>query len=1018
MESKTVLYVYLAVFIIIILSTVSPVSAQTNLYDLRKLTDQDWISMSTEQRLDALNVSNNRAQNKTFIGDFCPYEDLYKRWGYDYYEMNDRYENYAFRGFENYNIIEDRRQRWYYNRFGDRLSKMTTSGVIFSETRYDDGTSANEDASGFINSQISGGRQSTGVDGIWVARESTEDWAISAVAAGMLRAKLTPLTLSVPNAEGSILNFQSKNYQARLIHTKRSSVAKDANSGVELGDMTKGNPLFLRGGQIKRKFGALTIGANYANLYHVQNTREGGTSQRGHVSDYAPVPMMFMVRVVDDSPQDGGGPTVQDVQINVNGRPRPDIVPTAIIDDLQRELITAVDSKAEYQYLEPSMNNDKPLNFDKLSVEERIPKFLDYIYFSEYMRGQNTDKVISNIDIDQMKEYYRYAAPNEKHQVNGTEYIVYVFDIITVKEKVHRVEVELTVANDYRVQASQIYTIKSSGGHDVKGDSFNHYTAQYWQTRAQADGNIKDGSNTTRISIDFGYEVANMIWGFDAHFNYLGFNVNAEWVANTHYWMFADGIPGSGIPARSSDITKRLGHRTSQTDHSYYVTLQKDWEKFGFAGELFKMGKFYRPYLYSWLPASFVGSGFSANVPNRNDTTVVPMIDDNDDDDAYPDLLHKTRVMALTMQSLVDPDGVFPGNDLDHDGIPDNDKNFNNYPDYNEPFLMFDVDPDEFVFGDDFNNNNIPDFREDDMKYDTPYDLDRQGHHFYLRFTPQENINFFVGSMKTSGVGLDTKTDNNYFKFNLNYDVFSVGNVFTEYRYERVKDNIQDKFVVVSTEMDMSGGASAWYRSAGYMPDLYYDEVEFRNSKVNKVFVESRIRPVSSISVENHVKYIRNDQLEGTMYDNTFQPADVLSTLAMVNKIVYTKKLGNWTVSPGLKLRLYKKSRSESLNPLDHYMLSIPMIYLKYSLTPNTSVTFGMQGINGLEMTYKDYIQSRNDFRQVNQVLQIENRSVYMGFDVWGGFGFEVTEIKYDEIYRKFEEQKTSSFFVRLWLGY
>ena len=29
---------------------------------------------------------------------------------------------------------------------------------------------------------------------------------------------------------------------------------------------------------------------------------------------------------------------------------------------------------------------------------------------------------------------------------------------------------------------------------------------------------------------------------------------------------------------------------------------------------------------------------------------------------------------------------------------------------------MFDVDPDEFVFGNDFNNNTIPDFREDDMK--------------------------------------------------------------------------------------------------------------------------------------------------------------------------------------------------------------------------------------------------------------------------------------------------------------
>jgi len=371
----------------------------------------------------------------------------------------------------------------------------------------------------------------------------------------------------------------------------------------------------------------------------------------------------------------------------VNGKPRPDIIPIVILDDLRRDLITAIDSKSEYQYLEPKLNNDKPLNFDRVSVEERLPKILDYIYFNEYMHGQDTGWLVDTIDLEKMKEYYTFASPNEKIQVNGNEYVVYLFDIITIDEEVQRVEVELTVANDYRVQTSQIYTKKSVGGHDYKGDNFNHYTAQYWQTRAQADGNIQDGSNLRTISIDFGYEVANVIWGFDAQFNYFGFNVNAEWVANTHWWMFADGLPGTGIPTTSSDISKRQGHRTSQTDHSYYLTVQKDWEKFGFAGELFKMGKFYRPYMNAWLPSTFVGSGFSANVNNRNDIVPTAMVEDNDDNDAYPDIPHKTRVMALTMQSLVDPDGVFPGNDLDHDGIPDNDKNFNNFPDYNEPFF-------------------------------------------------------------------------------------------------------------------------------------------------------------------------------------------------------------------------------------------------------------------------------------------------------------------------------------------
>jgi hypothetical protein len=154
------------------------------------------------------------------------------------------------------------------------------------------------------------------------------------------------------------------------------------------------------------------------------------------------------------------------------------------------------------------------------------------------------------------------------------------------------------------------------------------------------------------------------------------------------------------------------------------------------------------------------------------------------------------------------------------------------------------------------------------------------------------------------------------------------------------------------------------------------------------------------------------------MYDNTYQPEDQLNTLAMVNKFAYTKQIGNWTFSPGIKFRLYKKSRSESLNPLNHYMYRIPLVFLKYTVSPNTKVSFGIQGFNGFEMQVRDYIQSQNDFKQVNYLLQIENRTNYFGFDVWGAFGFQLEQIKFDEAYRSFENYKSSSLFVRVFSGY
>ncbi|HDY88379.1 MAG TPA: hypothetical protein ENH82_09755 [bacterium] len=982
---------FFKVSVIIFLFLSDNTSAQ-NIYELRKLTDKDWINMSSEDRLSALNISNNHAQNQTFAGDFGRNYDLYPKWGYDFYEMEDRYENYAFRGFENYNIVEDRRNRWYYNMFGDRLTKMTSGGRIWYERLNDDGTFSSSGPSGYINSIF-------GVDGIWVAQESTDDWAISAIGAGALRAKLSPLTMSIPNLTGMKVDFQSANYTASIINSVLYS----------FGD----HNLMLRGLQFRRKFGALVLGANYANMYAAQRSRDKGNDLKGTVNDFAPVPLIYAVRIVDDSPHDGDGPIVNDVKLRVNGVYRPDIQPMVIIDNLQRELVTAVSSKSEKDYLIRSSTYGG-MSFDQSSLFERIPKYLDYMYMNDYKRGWNTKILTDNFDFELGHKFYKMPDTGGKPiQVNGNEYVVYLFDIASITDKVNRVEVELTVANDYRIQISQIFTKSKEGGHDFKGENKSYYSAEYWRTIAQADGNIKDGSNLRTIKVDFGYEVGNIIYGFDAHFNYLGFKVDGEFVTNTHYYMFSDGIPGTGYPQNpSTDITARDGYRSSQTDHAYYVVAQKDWKLFSFAGEYFKMGKFYRPDMKHFLPSEL--RGHVMNI--RNDVTRMSLIEDNDDDDQYPDTQTQNKTMGYGYGTGVDPDGVFPGNDMDHDSYPDNEKNFNNIPDYDEPFLMFDVDPDEYVFGDDFNNNTIPDFREDDMKYDTPYDLDRKGHHFYVRFSPVKSLNLFAGSFRTRGVGLDIRTDDDYFKAIINYDVFTIGNIYAEYRYEKIQDNFQDSFVVVPTRANLKLPGLGMVER--YNRDFYYDEIEYRNSRVNKFFLDSRIRAIPSITMENHVKYERNKQIEGTMYDNTFQPKDIVSILAMTNKFVYTKLWGSWTFSPGIKFRLYKKDRSESLNPLDHYLMRIPLVYLKYRVSPDTNVTLGIQGFKGFELQYRDYIQSHNDYKQINYMLQVENRTTYFGLDIWGGFGFKLEEIKFSEDYRKFEEYKSSSFFVRMWLGY
>jgi len=185
---KFVVFIILAVTLF---SIPEKVPAQ-NIYELRKYTEDDWLSMTTDERMRALGSGIKHAPDQTFLGDFGRYYDLYQKWGYDFYEMEDRYENYGFRGFDNYNITNERRKRWSYNEFGDRITKMTSSGDIFRETQYGDRTFMASYARYFFN-------QGSETDGVLVARESTNDWSVSVVSAGSLRKQFTPLTLCLPN---------------------------------------------------------------------------------------------------------------------------------------------------------------------------------------------------------------------------------------------------------------------------------------------------------------------------------------------------------------------------------------------------------------------------------------------------------------------------------------------------------------------------------------------------------------------------------------------------------------------------------------------------------------------------------------------------------------------------------------------------------------------------------------------------------------------------------------------------
>ena len=278
-------------------------------------------------------------------------------------------------------------------------------------------------------------------------------------------------------------------------------------------------------------------------------------------------------------------------------------------------------------------------------------------------------------------------------------------------------------------------------------------------------------------------------------------------------------------------------------------------------------------------------------------------------------------------------------------------------------------------------------------------------------------MNFIKGSLRTGGVGSDNRTWDDYFKFMINYDVFDIGKIHAEYRYEEIQDNIRDPFIKVSifekSRRADGGGTFSMYDRA-----LFFDELEYRNSIVNRFYLDSRIRAVPSIILENLMKFETNKQVAGYTYDKVYQPFDKINTFAMINKIVYTKSFGNLIFSPGINLRFYKKARSESVQPLDHYLMSIPLVMFEYIVSPRSTIRLGLQGIPGFEFSYKDYVQNENDYKRKSYTLEFSNRSIYFGYNVWASVGARFDNLRYDEEYRDFENYKTSSTFVNIQLGW
>ena len=243
-------------------------------------------------------------------------------------------------------------------------------------------------------------------------------------------------------------------------------------------------------------------------------------------------------------------------------------------------------------------------------------------------------------------------------------------DQITTFQEIEKVEFELVIANDYRIDITSNLQVNSQG-------------EPVFLLVERAHGNVSDGSNQRFIRFEYGLPTGKDIIGLSFDIDDVkGFNLRSEIAMSRDYRRFPN-----------QDFQE---HELAEQDGmAYYVTASQDAYPWFAYGELYRMEPEYRTNAFITDARGFVDY-------ERPDRYTFEAVDDNDDQDRFPDWkrLWQNGDFAFGESPFgvggqADPQ-VFPGYDENSDFISDFNQNSNGLPDFSEPFLRYNVDPPNF----------------------------------------------------------------------------------------------------------------------------------------------------------------------------------------------------------------------------------------------------------------------------------------------------------------------------------
>lgn len=548
------------------------------------------------------------------------------------------------------------------------------------------------------------------------------------------------------------------------------------------------------------------------------------------------------------------------------------------------------------------------------------------------------------------------------------------------KTEIENVRFNLALGNDYQVWVnSNRQTSRASAG---TGSSVEQSVPLLI---ARAPKNAKDNSNLHILSFDYGLPTAIQVLGATVEMNeILGFNLYGEYDISSLYRMYSN--PNLSTHDFSSGVVG------APFAAAWMVNLSKHAYPWFVFGEGFSMD-------HDYSTTAFV----SQNTPRpgfvdyRDTRRFFEFVDDNDDQDRFPD---NERIDWLTGDFE-----VFPGWDENSDFISDFNQNDNrrgrrnDFPDYEEPFLRYNVDRPEYLFGTDTNNNGWVDRFENDEEPDYPYKRDHRGYNVYGGTYLTPYIRLMAGRIDERLLSEDRDNETNYLLVTLDRDYPGVGRLRIFDMAKRARDNIPEnlfQWVYLTSE------------SAGELRRLT-DPLLFEDASSNNLWLGFDYTGVRNLNVVNKVKY----DLTRIHIDREDREFRGLSKnehfFGLINKASYALAVRRFQLNPRWKSEyrhqshdLVSATKREELTQLFSVLVHLPLL----------SGTL-LQG--GAEfLWFKDLREDQNDLTSRVVGLQCTNRVAYQGYELTSQWG-----IKFDRRKRARDEKArtTSETFLTVFAG-